>query len=58
MSEAKDPKQMSLYMTPDVWNEVQELKQIYYDKTYGELLRMMLMAGAEKVRAEAGKDSG
>lgn len=58
MSEAKDPKQMSIYMTPDVWEVVQELKQIYFDKTYGELLRMMLVAGADQIRAESRKGTG
>lgn len=58
MSEAKETKQMSVYMTPDVLEAVEDLKQIYYNKTYGELLRMMLLAGAEKIRAEAGKGTG
>lgn len=43
-------KQMSIYMTPDVWQEVQDLKRVYFDRTYGELLRMMLTAGAEKLK--------
>lgn len=55
MTEINDGKQMSIYMTPDVWAEVQELKQIYFDKTYAELIRMMLVAGADAIRS--GKDA-
>lgn len=58
MSEAKDTKQMSIYMTPEVKQAVDDLKKVYYNMTYGELLRMMLLAGAEKIRADAGKASG
>lgn len=53
MTETNETRQMSVWLTPEVWQEVQDLKKVYYDKTYGELLRMMLMAGAEKIRAEA-----
>ena len=43
----KESKQMSIYMTPEVWAEVQKLKKQHYDKSYGEVLRMMLLEGAK-----------
>ena len=55
MAEQKETKQMSIYFTPDVWDLVQEQKQIHFDKTYGEVLRMMLTAGAEALRKKESK---
>lgn len=52
MTEAKENRQMSIWMTPEIWEQVQDLKRIYFDRTYGELLRMMLAAGAEKLKEE------
>lgn len=54
MSEANESRQMSIYMTPEVWEKVQEVKRVYFDRTYGDVLRMMLVAGAEKLKAENG----
>lgn len=56
MTEQNEARQMSIWMTPDVWKEVQDLKKVYFDKTYGEVLRMMLMAGADALKSEAGKE--
>lgn len=57
MTEQNEARQMSIWMTPDVWKEVQDLKKIYFDKTYGEVLRMMLMAGADALKGDAGKEA-
>lgn len=51
----KDAKQMSIVITPDIWEMVQEQKRIHFDKSYGEVMRMMLTAGAEALRKKASK---
>lgn len=45
-----ETKQMSVYMTPEVLEKVNELKKVYFDKTYGELLRMMILEGYEALK--------
>lgn len=47
-----ETKQMSVYMTPEVLEKVNEIKQIYFDKTYGEVLRMMLIEGYKTIKEQ------
>lgn len=55
MAETKEGKQMSIYITPDVWDLVQEQKKIHFDKTYGEVIRLMVIEGAESLRKKESK---